>query len=411
MENSIMILVYVLLIGMYLFELWLSILNYKHRNAPIPESVKDVYNQKEYKKHQKYTMENFKFGLIEKGINRLILIIFLATGFFIFIDKVASDISNNIYLQVLVFLLIYFIITFVIDIFFSYYHTFKIEEKYGFNRTSKKTFITDKIKSLLLSIILGGGLVYGLLVLHRETSWLFFVYAWLALSVIMVIINLIYTKVFVPMFNKLTPLEEGDLRTKIEEFAESVGYEIDKISVMDASKRSTKLNAFFSGFGKTKRIVLFDTLVEKMDDEEIVAVLAHEIGHSKHKHIIFNLLQTIIIFSVYVLLLGLLLEAKIFSIAFGFEDINLGFNLILYVIIISPILMIINIFTSFLSRKFEYQADKFVSDNYKKDKFISALKKLAKANYANLTPHPLYVKLFYSHPPIANRIEAIEEQK
>ena len=405
MELFIIILVYVLLVGMYLFELWLSILNYNHRNEPIPESVKDVYNEKEYKKHQAYTMENFKFELVNKGFNRLVLIIFLITGFFKLINKYASLLSENNYLKVLFFLLIYFVITFIINIFFSYYHTFKIEEKYGFNRTTKKTFVTDKIKSFLLTIVFGGGLVYGLLVLHQVTSWLFFVYAWIALSVIMVIINLIYTKVLVPLFNKLTPLEEGELRTKIEEFAKSVGYEVDKISVMDASKRSTKLNAFFSGFGKTKRIVLFDTLVEKMDTEEIVAVLAHEIGHNKHKHIIFNLFQTI---SVYVLLLGLFLNTKVFSTAFGFETLNLGFNLILYTIIISPVLLFINIFTSFLSRKFEFQADKFVADNYKKDKFISALKKLAKANYSNLTPHPLYVKLFYSHPPISARIEAIK---
>ncbi|MCF7924175.1 MAG: M48 family metallopeptidase [Candidatus Izimaplasma sp.] len=408
MELAVVIVIYFLLIGMYLFELWLSILNYKHRNAPIPDSVKDVYNDKEYKKHQKYTMENFKFSLIEKGFNRIILIVFLLSGFFKLISEVANKITDNNYLQVLLFLLLYFLITFIIDIFFDYYHTFKIEEKYGFNRTTKKTFTTDKIKSLLLTILFGGGIVYGILVLHDETTWLFFVYAWLALTIIMIVINMIYTKVLVPLFNKLTPLEKGSLRTKIEEFAQSVGYEIDKISIMDASKRSTKLNAFFSGFGKTKRIVLFDTLVEKMDDEEIVSVLAHEIGHNKHKHIIFNLLQTSIVLSVYVLLLGLLLEIKVFSTAFGFANLNIGFNLILYTIIVSPILMLINIFSSFLSRKFEYQADKFVADNYKKDKFISALKKLARSNYSNLTPHPLYVKLFYSHPPISDRIEAIK---
>ncbi|MFW5889388.1 MAG: M48 family metallopeptidase [Bacillota bacterium] len=408
MDLTIIILVYGLLVGMYLFELWLSILNYNHRNAPIPESVKDVYSEKEYKNYQAYYMENFKFGLIEKGFNRLILIIFLLTGFFHVIDKYAKAISDNNYLQVLLFLLIYLIVTFIVGLFFSYYHTFKIEEKYGFNRTTKKTFITDKIKTLLLTIVFGGALVYGLLVLNQETSWLFFIYAWIALSVIMIIINLIYTKILVPLFNKLTPLEEGELRTKIEEFANSVGYEIDKISVMDASKRSTKLNAFFSGFGKSKRIVLFDTLIEEMDAEEIVAVLAHEIGHNKHKHIIFNLFQTIIVLSVYVLLLGLFLNVKLFSTAFGFESLNLGFNLILYTILISPVLMLINIFTANVSRKFEFQADKFVADNYKKDKFISALKKLAKANYANLNPHPLYVKLLYSHPPISDRIEAIQ---
>ena len=408
MEVTVKILVLLIIIGVFLFELWLSMLNYQNRNAKIPKVVDDVYDDESYQKYQAYSMDNFKFGLIVRGIRILLVVVLLLSGFFVWLDKEISSVFNHFYLDILIFLFVYFIISFVIDIVVSYIHTFKIEEKYGFNRSTKKTFFVDKLKSFNLTIIFGGGLLYLLLMLHRNTGDLFFVYAWLVLTVIVLIINLIYTSVLVPLFNKLKPLEEGTLRSKIEDFAHSVGYEIDRISVMDASKRSSKLNAYFSGFGKSKRIVLYDTLIEKMSEEEIVAVLAHEIGHNKHKHIIFNLIQTVLTLSVYVLLLALFLNESIFSLAFGFDDINLGFNLILYSLLLSPVLMIISFLSVFISRKFEYQADGFVKVNGHGDDLISALKVLAKENFSNLTPHPLYVKLFYSHPPIAKRIEAIK---
>jgi len=407
MELTIQVLVYVILIGMFIFELWLSILNYQHRNAPIPASVQDVYEDDVYEKYKDYSMKNFKLNLYEKGINLVVIIVLLSTGFFNWLADFVQTYYQNVYMLTLMFLFFYFLISFVIDTVFSYIRTFKIEEAFGFNRSSKQTFINDKIKSLILSIVFGGGILYGLLVLHQNTDWTFFIFAWLGLTLIVVVINLIYTSVLVPLFNKLTPLEDGSLKRKIEDFAHSVGYEIERISVMDASKRSTKLNAYFSGFGKSKRIVLYDTLLDKMSEDEIVAVLAHEIGHNKHKHIIFNLIQTVIVLSVYILLLTLFLERPIFSQAFGFDQIHLGFNLILYSIILSPILTLLSVFGSFISRKFEYQADHFVKVHGDEEDLISALKVLARENFSNLTPHPLYVKLFYSHPPIASRIRVL----
>jgi STE24 endopeptidase len=354
-------------------------------------------------------MTNFKFGLMVRAFNVLLILILLLSGFFVWLGDRVSAISADFYNETLMFLFFYFLITFVIDTTASYIRTFYIEEAYGFNRSTKRTFIVDKIKSLFLTIVLGGGLIYGLLILFKSTDWMFFIYAWLALTIIILIVNLIYTSVLVPLFNKLRPLGQGSLRNKIEAFARSVGYEIDKISVMDASKRSSKLNAYFSGFGKTKRIVLYDTLLEKMSEDEIVAVLAHEIGHNKHKHIIFNLIQTVIMLSIYVLFLVLFLEEPIFSLAFGFEDIHIGFNLILYSIILSPVLTIFSVLSSFISRKFEFQADYFVYNYGQANHLISALKVLARENFSNLTPHPLYVKIFYSHPPIADRIKAINK--
>ena len=409
MELTIQILVYVILIFMFGFELWLSLLNYQNRHAPIPEVVQDVYDDDEYASYQKYSMTNFKFRLYVKTIDLIVTIILLLSGFFVWLKNFTESYYNDEYVVILMFLLFYYLIIFVVETIVKYIHTFKIEESFGFNRTTLKTFIFDRIKSLILTIAFGGALIFGLLALHQNTSSMFFIYAWIGLMVIIIVVNLIYTSVLVPLFNKLTPLEDGDLRTKIETFAKSVGYEVTRISVMDASKRSSKLNAFFSGFGKTKRIVLYDTLIEKMSDDEIVAVLAHEIGHNKHKHIIYNIFQTAIVFSIYILLLMVFLEEPVFSLAFGFDEIHLGFNLILYSIMLSPILIFISGIGAFISRRFEYQADHFVKEHGYAKHLTTALKVLAKENYSNLTPHPLYVKLFYSHPPVANRIEALNK--
>jgi STE24 endopeptidase len=304
----------------------------------------------------------------------------------------------------------------VIGIPFSYYRTFTIEEKYGFNKTTKKTFVIDLVKRLLLTAIFGGGLVYLVFVINKYAGNMFFVYTWAAIVFILLVVNIIYTRFLVPIFNKLTPLEDGELKDMINEFANSVGYEVTKISVMDASKRSTKLNAFFSGFGRFKQVVLYDTLIEKMSNEEIVAVLAHEIGHSKHKHIVFNLIQMAITMMIYIGALGLVLRVPEFSTAFGFEetmahfsDFHFAFALILFGILLSPLDVLIGLVSSYYSRKHEYQADHYAASKYKVEPMITALKVLSKENFSNLTPHPLYVKLRYSHPPTASRIKAIKE--
>lgn len=408
MELTIQLMVYLVLVGMFGFELWLSLLNYQHRNAEIPDVVKDVYDASEYQAFQNYSMTNFKFGIYVKSIDLMIILVLLISGFFLLLERFTLKYYDIEYFITLMYLLFYYIIVFITETIVKYIRTFRIEETFGFNRTSKKTFFIDRFKTFVLTIVFGGGLIYGLLALHKNTGRMFLIYGWLGFVTIILVVNLIYTSLLVPLFNKLTPLEEGSLRTKIEDFAHSVGYEVGRISVIDASKRSSKLNAYFSGFGKTKRIVLYDTLIEKMTEDEIVAVLAHEIGHNKHKHTIYNLVQSAIIFSVYIVLLMVMLEEEIFSSAFGFEEINLGFNLILYTVILSPILIILSGIGSYISRKFEFQADYFVKENGKAEDLISALKVLTKENYSNLTPHPLYVKLFYSHPPVADRINALK---
>ncbi|QMS84747.1 M48 family metallopeptidase [Candidatus Xianfuyuplasma coldseepsis] len=409
MELIILLVVYTFIIGGFLFDTWLTYLNYSNRNAPIPEEVKDVHDQEDYKKWLEYTMEKNRFAMVVKTINVIIFVSLLSLGIFVWFKDLSESLFSNYRLQILWFMFLYYLVSFVLGIFVSYYNTFKIEEKFGFNKTTIKTFVLDKIKGFIIAIILGGGLIYLLLVINSNAGNLFFLYAWLSLVAIIFIVNILYVPVFVPLFNKLTPLEEGELSKAIHEFANSVGYEVAKISVMDASRRSTKLNAFFSGFGKFKNIVLYDTLIEKMSTEEIVAVLAHEIGHNKFKHVWFNLAETAIQFLIYIGVFVMVLNNNDFSTAFGFNTSHFGFSIILFVILLEPVNILFGMFSMTFSRKHEYQADAYAANNLKKEPMVTALKVLSRANYSNLTPHPLYVKMYYSHPPTVDRIRAINK--
>jgi STE24 endopeptidase len=409
METTILIIIYSIIVIMFGFDTWLKYLNYKNRNAVIPEEVNDIYDQKEYMKWLEYTMENHRLSMIDSIISFVLLIVMLVFGLFVVFNDWSVAIVDNYRLQILLFLGFYYLVGFIIGIFTSYYQTFNIEEKYGFNKMTKKTFITDKIKSFILTIVFGGGLVYALLVINEYAGDLFFLYAWLAIVSILLFINLFYTKLIVPIFNKLTPLEEGELNDRINEFAKSVGYEVTQIKVINASKRSSKLNAYFTGFGRFKKVVLYDTLIEKMSVDEIVAVLAHEIGHNKHKHIIFNLFQMVFQMLLIVLVLAFVLRVEEFSTAFGFDAVHFGFSIILFAVLLDPIMISLSLLTAKLSRKHEYQADKYATVNFSGTHMESALKVLAKENFANLTPHPLYVRLLYSHPPIVDRIKAIRK--
>lgn len=394
---------------MYVFDFWLSNLNYNHRNTTIPNEVEDVYDQEGYHKWLEYYMTNFRFSRITKTMDTLLFLVLLIFGVFPLFESISKNIVDQKALQATIFLGLYYILNVLIGIYPSYYQKFVIEEKFGFNKSTKQTFVVDQIKSILLTSILVGSLIYGIATIYYSAGSMFFVYAYVTIVVVMLLINMLYVKLFVPIFNKLQPLEDSTLKTKIEEFAKSVGYQVSKISVIDASKRSTKLNAFFSGFGKTKQIVLYDTLIEKMSEEEVVAVLAHEIGHNKHKHIIWNLLNSFIMMSLYLLVFWFVLESEVFSKAFGFETTNFGFSLIVFSVLLSPLQIIIGMLQSQLSMKFEYQADRFAASKYSKEHMETALKVLAKENFTNLTPHPLYVTLTYSHPPIAQRIKAIRK--
>ncbi|MDD3123078.1 MAG: M48 family metallopeptidase [Candidatus Izemoplasmatales bacterium] len=408
MYAGYVILVLVLFLGTTIFQITISVLNYKNRFQTLPESVSDVYEEKKYKNWLSYFMDNFKFQTLQSVLNTIFILILLVTGFFPFIYGLTNELTSSVEVMTLLFVFVYFLLSFITESFFSYYQLFTIEEKYGFNKTTKKTFFLDKLKGFLLSIILGGGLLYLICILFASVGFMFYLYVYLILSTITVLINLLYVKLFVPIFNKLKPLEEGPLKEEIMSFAKSVGYEINKISVIDASKRSSKLNAYFTGFGKMKQIVLYDTLIEKMTVEEIVAVLAHEIGHNKHKHIISGLIQSLVVLAGYVFALYFILNIEGFYLAFGFDQIFLGFGLILFLLLLSPLEVLLGFLFNSISRVHEYQADLYSAKHYSGKAMVSALKNIARNNFSNLTPHPTYVKLTYSHPPIPDRIKAIE---
>ncbi len=398
-----------IIILMTIFDISLSYLNYLYRDKSLPENVKDVYSEDEYNEWLDYNMERRKIGIFESIYITIILLAFFLSGLFVKIANFTKTLSDNYIIQNLLFLLIYFLISYILSIGFDVYKTFSIEERYGFNKTTVKTFISDQIKSILITIIVGGGLLFILFYFHSNLKEKFIIYSSIIIFTIVILVNLLYTKVFVRIFNKLEPLEENDLYDKILNLASDTGYKISEISVLDASKRSSRLNAFFSGFSKFKQIVLYDTLVEKFDDKEILSVLAHEIGHYKHKDIIKNIIISIVQITAIIGILSFFFGYSPLSQSFGFSRVHYGFTLILFSILAQPIMTFIAIPLNYISRKAEYRADAFACEYTDKKSMISALKKLSKENFSNLNPHPLVVMFTYSHPPLHKRLKAIQK--
>lgn len=405
-----MTLIISLLTVMFLIKFVVDTLNYKHSIQGVPKNVEHIYDQQAYQKWLAYYRKQRKFSLVTQTFDFVLLMILLLSHSFGFLESLIGNWTNDVYIQTLVFLGIYYIVSVIIDLPFSYYHTFVIEENFGFNQTTKKTFFIDQIKQILLVVILFGALLFGIQALYvnfGQDIWVFVLTAWVSLSVVMVIIFMLNTKVFVKIFNKLTPLEDGPLKNKIDQLASGLGFEIENISVMDASRRSTKLNAFFSGFGKRRDIVLYDTLVEKMEDEQILAVLGHELSHALHKDTIKMLFQQIFMFLIFASFIGLILSSESLYTDFGLSGIHFGFALVLFSVVVEPISMILGVFTNYKSRVAEYRADRFGAKQVSKNAMISALEVLAKENFSNLNPHPLFETLYYNHPSISKRISSI----
>ena len=333
---------------------------------------------------------------------------FLLDGFE-FVDNIARSYSAN---SIVVALLFFGIIMLVSDILttpFAYYKTFVIEAQFGFNKTTKKTFVLDKIKGWIMMILIGGGILALIVWFYEFTGELFWLYAWGLITVFSVFMNMFYSRLIVPIFNKQTPLEQGELREKISAYAKTVGFNLSKIFIIDGSKRSTKANAYFSGFGSEKRVTLYDTLVNDLEDEEIVAVLAHEVGHYKKKHIIFNLISSIMLTGLTLYILSLLVSNPLLSSALGVETQSFHVGLIAFGLLYSPISEVTGLVMNILSRKFEYQADNYAKKTYRGEPLITSLKKLSKNSLSNLTPHPAYVFMHYSHPTLLQRIKNLRK--
>ena len=395
----------------FIIDQFLDYLNNKKLNDPIPDELADIYDQETYQKQQSYNKEKSKFSDITSVFSFVLLLAFLSLDGFALVDELARSFSNHPIVISLVFFGLIFIANDIISIPFEYYATFVIEEKYGFNKMTKKTFVTDKLKGYLLTIIIGGGILALLMLFYQEVKDDFWWYAWILISIFSILMNMFYARLIVPLFNKQTPLEDGELKDKIRAFADKTGFQLQNVYIIDGSKRSTKANAYFSGFGREKRITLYDTLINDLDNDEIVAVLAHEIGHYKKKHIIVNLIISILVTGLTLWLLSLFIGNPLLANALGVDKPSFHIGLVAFGILYSPISTITGLLMNILSRKFEYQADHFAQSTYNAQDLINALKKLTRKSFSNLTPHPAYVFMNFSHPSLYQRVKAMNENE
>ncbi|SEE48892.1 M48 family metallopeptidase [Polaribacter dokdonensis] len=392
----------------FLIDKLLDILNTKHFDDKIPEKLADVYDEEEYQKSQEYKKTNAQFSNITSTFSIVLTISFFFLDGFKYVDHFARSFTNHPILVALIFFGVILIGSDILTTPFEYYKTFVIEEKFGFNKSTKKTFWLDKLKGWVMSIVLGGVILSLIIWFYEFTGPSFWIYAWALVAVFSLFMNMFYAKLIVPLFNKQTPLADGELKFAIEEYAKKVGFTLNNIFVIDGSKRSTKANAYFSGFGSQKRITLFDTLINDLETEEIVAVLAHEVGHYKKKHIIFNLVSSILLTGLTLYILSLFVNSPILSESLGVKIPSFHIGLIAFGILYSPISEITSLFMNFMSRKFEYQADDYAKNTFKAKPLITSLKKLSKNSLSNLTPHPAYVFMHYSHPTLLERVKNLE---
>ncbi len=404
MHNTLFYIIISIIIAEYLFERYLDYLNSTRWSDQLPEEVKGIYDEEKYRKQQAYQKENHRFGILTGGVNfMVILAMFLFYGFALVNDWAYAYTAHPI-LVAFLFFGVLMLASDIINTPFSIYDTFKIEEKYGFNKTTPKTFVVDKIKGWLVGAIIGGGLLALIIWIYQKTQNLFWVFAWAVIAIFTIFMSMFYSNLIVPLFNKQTPLEEGELRDAIKSFSDKVGFKLDNIFVINGSKRSTKANAYFTGLGAKKRIVLYDTLIEDLEIPELVAVLAHEIGHYKKKHVYQGLAISLIQTGFILFIFGLLVKSQQLSLALGVSEPNFHIGLIAFATLYSPVSFVLGIFMNILSRKNEYQADAFAAKHYQPDALASALKKLSVKNLSNLTPHPRYVFFHYSHPTLLQRL-------
>ena len=400
--------IFKLLTGIIIFnfikDFFLDYLNSKNFNNKIPELISDVYDSEKYFKSQEYKKTQYRFSKYSKIFSLIIILSFFYFDGFIIVDSFSRNLFKSEILISLTFFGTIFFGNELLSLPFSVFFTFFIEEKFGFNKTSIKTYISDKLKSWILTILFGGGIL-GFIIfqeqLIRENFW---IVAWIFITGITIIINGFYAQIIVPLFNKQKKLEKGELRSEIEKYSCKVGFDLSNIFIIDGSKRSSKANAYFSGFGKQKRITLFDTLIDKLNKKQIVAVIAHEIGHYKKNHIIFNLFFSIIQTGFMLYILSLFIYMPVFSEALGIENHSFHIGLITFSILFTPISEISSLIFNMFSRKFEYEADEFAKNTYNGEYLIEALKILSKDSLSNLTPHPKYVWWHYSHPTLFQRV-------
>jgi STE24 endopeptidase len=392
----------------YLFDQFLDYLNLRAQRKDIPAEIAEFYNKEKYQKSLDYQADQQRFSFISSAFSFVLSLLMLVLGGFGWLDGLLRPFIGNEIMLALAFFGVIMIVSDILGIPFQWYSTFVIEEKYGFNKTTVKTFILDKLKGYAVGALIGGVLISVLLYLIQTIGPNFWIWFGIIAAAFILLINMFYTSLFLPLFNKLTPLEDGALKTAIEAFAKKVSFPLDNIFVMDGSKRSAKANAFFSGIGKKKKIVLYDTLITNHTTDELVAVLAHEVGHFKKKHIVWSYLISIVQVFFVLFVLSLMIYNQNLSLALGGSVQAIHLNLIAFGILFSPISGITGLFMSLLSRKNEFEADAYATETFDGTALANALKKLSVDSLSNLYPHPAYVFFHYSHPPLLKRLEAIE---
>ena len=409
--NTFLIIIIIALVAEYLLGIVSNLLNLSALKPEPPEGLQDIYEPDQYKKSQQYTRDNTGYDIVTSSFDLAVLVTFWFFGGFNQMDllvrgwELPEIVTGIMYIGILG--LVYTVITFP----FGAYHTFVIEAAFGFNKTTLSTFVMDRLKELALAIVLGApiiGLIIGFFEYAGGFAWL---YAWVALTVVTVFVQFVAPTWIMPIFNKFTPLGQGELRDAIFEYANSVDFKIDNIFVVDGSNRSSKANAFFTGFGKNKRIALFDTLIENHTVPELVAVLAHEIGHYKKRHIIQGMVVSIIHTGVIFFLLSIFLESQGLFDAFFIDEKSVYTGLVFFGLLYTPIEVVLSVVMQAISRKHEYEADRWSVQTFgHPSELAQALRKLSKENLSNLAPHPFYVSLNYSHPPLLQRIQGIERE-
>tara|TARA_X000000950_G_scaffold273847_1_gene358126 strand:- start:1183 stop:2418 length:1236 start_codon:yes stop_codon:yes gene_type:complete len=409
MEETYYFIIIGALIVEYLLSTISSVLNMNSITTTVPDGFQEFYDDKKYSKSQEYLKDKTKLGLYSSTFSLIVTLIVIQFGLFGFLDEFVRSNSTHYIISGLLFFGIFFVINDILNTPFSLFSTFVVEEKYGFNKTSIHTFIFDKLKGYGLTIVLGSAIMVPIFYFFNtfeDNGWWI---AWALMTAFMIAVQPLFVHVIAPMFNKFTPIEEGELKEAIENFANNVNFPIGRIDVMDGSKRSAHSNAYFSGFGKSRRIALFDTLLDKHSTEEIVSVVAHEIGHYKKKHIIMGTILGVIETGIMLFIFNLFMnDSELFAV-FSVDTVSIYCGLVFFSMLYSPVSMVTSIFTTALSRKNEFEADAYALETTQKpEPLISMLKGLSASNLSHLTPHPLMVFLSYSHPPVLDRIAAVQ---
>jgi len=408
--NAIALIILIAIILDLILHLISDRLNLGMLRGDIPDSFRGVFDPDRYKKSQDYLRVNTKFGWVSAIFNTGVMLLFWFGGGFALLDNWVRAMDRGPVVSGLLYIGVLLVFYGILSQPFSLYATFVIEERFGFNKTTFKTYLTDMAKGLVLAVLLGGPLLTGILAFFEYTGPAAWLYCWAAITLYMIFIQFVAPTWIMPLFNKFTPLAEGELRNKIFSYARSIDFPLENVFVMDGSKRSAKSNAFFTGFGKNKRIVLFDTLIEQHTANELVAVLAHEMGHYKKKHILQGMLLAVFQTGFMLFLLSFFISYQELFDAFYLDKTSVYAGLIFFSMLYSPLDFFMGILSQAISRKNEFQADRFSVETTKNaSAMVDALKKLAVNNLSNLLPHPFYVFLNYSHPPVLRRVEAIEK--